>query len=191
MNVFDAVVVLFSVIELVLNLTDATNGGTTGVSAIRVLRIFRVFRIFKLARGFKALSEMLTILGRSLPSVFSIFFITMVMCLVFAAIGQQVFGGGYADAIAAGRLNEYPRHNYDSFGWSLVSVLQLLDGENAFQPMYQHMAAFGAPAALFFKVVALVGATVMGITLSVFMKGFDEQEEENKQLEIDEGIRKD
>ena len=187
MNTFDAIVVTISVIEIIVAAVVQNVGGV-GLSAIRVMRIFRVFRMFKVARGFKPLMDMFIIIGKALPAIGSIGFIALVLVLVFAAIGQQVFGGNYAAALLAGKISEYPRHNYDSYGWSLVSVFHLLDGENWFIPLYQHMAVNGPAAALFFFCVMFIGACAWGILLTIFMKGFDEQEEANNELEVDKFV---
>lgn len=55
-NLFDGVIVLVSLIELMLNTVHPDSKNNTGLSA---LRSFRFFRIMKLARSWKSLRELL------------------------------------------------------------------------------------------------------------------------------------
>lgn len=92
-------------------------------------------------------------MGRAVVPALNFLGITGVFVVVFAVIGSklssalcatdwltslcrthlvQIFGGRYTDAIAAGRLDEYPRTNFDNFGWALVTVFNVVDDENWF-----------------------------------------------------------
>lgn len=55
-NLFDGVIVLISLIELMFNTVHPDSKNNTGLSA---LRSFRFFRIMKLARSWKSLRELL------------------------------------------------------------------------------------------------------------------------------------
>jgi hypothetical protein len=48
-NIFDAFVVLISIVDLIINYSVKTSGG--GASAVSALRAFRLMRIFKLAKS--------------------------------------------------------------------------------------------------------------------------------------------
>ena len=183
-SAFDFVIVVSSVVEIIVNAvsTDAQN---VGVSAIRVMRIFRVFRALKLARGFKKLNQLLSSLARAVPRVASIGFIMLIIAMVFTAIGMQVFGGLYNVAIQKGLIDEYPRHNYDSFGWGLVSAFTTIEGEDWFIAMYEHIAIFGAPATIFWVVLHMIGSIVFSLVVAVFMLGFDEEEEAEAEEELE------
>ena len=186
-NGFDFVIVGISVLEIIVS--EAVPGlSSVGISAIRVLRVFRVFRAFKLARGWQKLNQLLGTLTRALPGVCSIFSILFVFILVFAAIGMQIFGGKYKDAILAGKIDEYPRNNYDHFGWAIISVFHIIEGENWFIPLYQHMAVIGPVAALFFIALNVMGNLVFGLVVAVFMQGFDAEEEEEMEHELQQQL---
>lgn len=58
-NIFDGAVVAISLVELTLNLVDASSQ-STGLSA---LRAFRLFRILKLARSWKSLRDLFRTVG--------------------------------------------------------------------------------------------------------------------------------
>ena len=181
-NAFDFLIVVASVADIGVSLSG---GSKTGLSSLRTLRVFRAF---KLARSWKQLNALLSTLVRSLPPVGAILTILFVVILVFTAIGMQVFGGNYADAIAAGKIDEYPRNNFDHFGWGMASVFQIIEGENWFVPLYQHMAVLGPVAALYFCALNLMGDLVFGLVVAVFMQGFDAEEEEEMEHELHEQI---
>ncbi|GLE00148.1 hypothetical protein PINS_up008875 [Pythium insidiosum] len=65
-NLFDGVVVIVSLIELLLDDFSARNSPNTGLSA---LRSFRLFRIMKLARSWKSLRELLETIANSIADV--------------------------------------------------------------------------------------------------------------------------
>ena len=50
-NIFDCVIVLISLIEIVLDTTNITT--TNGKSAVLALRAFRLLRVFKLAQSWR------------------------------------------------------------------------------------------------------------------------------------------
>lgn len=50
MNVFDAVIVTLSIVELTI-----FGGSSSGLSAFRSVRIFRVFRVLRVTKLFKSL----------------------------------------------------------------------------------------------------------------------------------------
>jgi hypothetical protein len=52
-NVFDAVVVALSIVELIINSLSSGGGGTSGFRAVRIFRIFRVFRVTRLLRSLR------------------------------------------------------------------------------------------------------------------------------------------
>ena len=188
-NAFDFIIVAMSVVEIIIS-NALPDLGSVGLSGVRVLRVFRVFRAFKLARGWKQLNTLLGTLVRAIPGVSAIFSILFVLILVFTAIGMQIFGGLYQPAIDAGMIDEYPRNNFDFFGWGMVSVFQIIEGENWFVPLYQHMAVLGPVAALFFVALNVMGNLVFGLVVAVFMQGFDEEEEEEVEAELHEQVRK-
>ena len=188
-NAFDLIIVSMSVVEIIIS-NAVPDLGSVGLSGVRVMRVFRVFRAFKMARGWKQLNALLGTLVRAIPGVSAIFAILFVLILVFTAIGMQIFGGLYQAAIDAGQIDEYPRNNFDFFGWGMVSVFQIIEGENWFVPLYQHMAVLGPVAALFFVALNIMGNLVFGLVIAVFMQGFDEEEEEEEEEELHEQLRK-
>ena len=67
-NRFDAIVVFFSLIEIILEVANAGGGG--GLSA---LRAFRIFRVFKMAKDWEQLQKLLATMVESLKEIGNFF----------------------------------------------------------------------------------------------------------------------
>ena len=86
MNIFDALVVMFGVIELVL---AAVGLGTTSLT---VLRCFRLLRVFKLARRWKELNLIMRTLLHSMSAISYLTLLMFLFIFIMAVLGMQVFG---------------------------------------------------------------------------------------------------
>ena len=109
-NLFDAVVVFISIIELAL-------AGGGGLSA---LRAFRILRVLKLIRSWKKLQNFLYTIYLTVLDLGNFSFIVCLTIFIFALLGMQMFGGkmcGLDDG-------DVPRHNFDTLLWALVTVFQ-------------------------------------------------------------------
>eukprot|EP00951_Prasinocladus_malaysianus_P002849 scaffold20217_cov44-Prasinocladus_malaysianus.AAC.1 len=89
MNVFDAIVVVVSLVEI--GMTANGSGG----SGLSVLRTFRLLRIFKLARSWKELNKIINTIFKSLASIAYLSLILLLIIFIFALLGMQLFGYRY------------------------------------------------------------------------------------------------
>ncbi len=90
MNVFDAMIVALSLVELVFL------GGNSGLSAFRSVRIFRVFRVLRVTRLIRTLRYMnllIEVVGRAVESFAYIFILLLLFMYIFTLMGMQIFGG--------------------------------------------------------------------------------------------------
>jgi len=87
MNVFDALVVFFSMVEIVSNQITGGSGGS-----LSVLRTFRLLRVFKLARSWKQLNDIIRTIFKSLASIAYLSLILLLFMFIFALLGMQLFG---------------------------------------------------------------------------------------------------
>ena len=133
MNIFDCIIVLISLLELTL-----MNGSPqTGLSA---LRAFRLLRIFRLVRSWKSLHKLLRIAGNVFMSqALSFMVLLFVFMYIFALVGMQIFGGKLVDDEGIS-----VRHNFDSISWAMMTVFQVLTGENWNSVMYDAMIYYKA-----------------------------------------------
>ena len=192
-NLFDMAIVCFSVFEWLLLWT----GGGIAVSGLSVFRLFRVMRILKLAKSWKELNNLIRLIALSVGDVTSAAFLLLVIMFIFSMIGMQLFGGQWDAEIFL--PDDPPRANFDEFGWSLVTVFQVLSGENWNDVLWAGMKASGAPAAMYFLALNIGGGfIILNLFLAILLARFEgpdndveEEEEEDKGAEsIDNERRK-
>ena len=123
-NTFDGFIVIISLVELMFA------GEGSGFAA---LRSFRLLRIFKLARSWRSLNELLANIGKTLKLIFPFLLVLLIIMLIFALCGMQLFGG----KLRPDDEGFPPRANYDSFLWSFVTTFQVMTGENWNEVMYE------------------------------------------------------
>ncbi|CAG0896176.1 unnamed protein product [Darwinula stevensoni] len=162
-NRFDCFVVIASIIEIVLTHTHVMP--PLGLS---VLRCVRLLRIFKVTKYWKSLSNLVASLLNSIQSIASLILLLFLFIIIFALLGMQLFGGKF-DFNAA---EEKPRSNFDSFWQSLLTVFQILTGEDWNAVMYQGIQAYGGVAnigvlACFYFIILFICGNY--ILLNVFL----------------------
>jgi len=87
MNIFDGVVVVFSIVEIISNQISGGSGGS-----LSVLRTFRLMRVFKLARSWKQLNDIIRTIFKSLVHIAYLSLILLLFSFIFALLGMQLFG---------------------------------------------------------------------------------------------------
>ena len=154
-NIFDGTIVMLSVVEF------AIPGDGGGVSVFRALRILR---IFKAAARFENLKKVIMTIVLTLPELANFFILLSLAVFFYAVLGLQLYGGSYGTTTGDpyfGDLEEYPRVNFDSFWWSLMTVFQVLTGEDWNAAMFDAIHTNGMSAALFFISLIVIGGYVL------------------------------
>ena len=162
-NLFDAVVVLISIIEL----------AAAGSGSLSALRAFRILRVLKLIRSWTSLQNFLYTVYLTVLDLGNFSFIVLLVIFIFALLGMQLFGGkmcGLDDG-------DTPRHNFDTLLWALVTVFQVLTGEDWNAVMYDGMAANGSWSALYFVLLLVIGNfLVLNLFIAILLTNFSAQE---------------
>lgn len=185
-NIFDALVVLISFIEYFMS----DDGG--GLTA---LRSFRLFRIFKLARKWQTMQRLLQLIVTTLIDVSNFLLLVCLFIFIYAMLGIEFFANrmhfdeeGHAIPLGAEGYSEafVPRHNFDTVLNAIVTVYQILSGENWNVVMYDGWRATNWVATLYFVSLVVLGALfVMNLFLAILLNNFDvdepvsEEEEES------------
>ncbi|XP_062707905.1 muscle calcium channel subunit alpha-1 isoform X1 [Aedes albopictus] len=138
-NRFDCFVVIGSIGEMVLTSTQIMP--PLGVS---VLRCVRLLRVFKVTKYWQSLSNLVASLLNSIQSIASLLLLLFLFIVIFALLGMQVFGGKFN----FNREADKPRSNFDSFVQSLLTVFQILTGEDWNAVMYDGIQAYGGVASI-------------------------------------------
>ncbi|CAG5136626.1 unnamed protein product, partial [Candidula unifasciata] len=131
-NIFDCVVIVGSIVEVIWS--EFKTGSSFGISVLRALRLLR---IFKVTRYWSSLRNLVISLLSSMRSILSLLFLLFLFIIVFALLGMQLFGGemNFED----GR----PSAHFDTFPIALLTVFQILTGEDWNEVMYKGIEAHG------------------------------------------------
>ena len=109
-NIFDAVVVLVSYLELALS----------GSSALSAFRCVRLARVFKMAKSWESLRLILETILDTLPAMAYLSVLLLLFMFIASIGGMQILGGKMASE----------RSNFNNFGIAMLTVFQMLTGEN-------------------------------------------------------------
>lgn len=113
-NVFDAFIVLVSVVEL--SIGDSQEG-----VVFSVLRLCRLLRVFKLARNIMSVRVLLQVLLRSAASLANFIGVLVLFIFIFMLFGMQIFAGTLSPPGV-----ERPRLHFDDLIWSFTTVFVIL-----------------------------------------------------------------
>ncbi|CAJ1425743.1 unnamed protein product [Effrenium voratum] len=200
---FDGIIVTISVVQ-VLTSPDGEGGPFT---ALRTLRLFRVLN--KLASrwpSFRVLLKAMLYTGKSLSYWIVLFSLVLYICtLMFIQLFQSKFHFVDVDTLGevapdqgqpwcAGteglasnfRQDCIPRAHFDTFLWSLVSIFQIMTGENWNMIMYAGMRAQGWTFGVFFVLLIIFGQILfLSLFLSMLLSRFDEVQDEMERKEAE------
>ncbi|VDO98416.1 unnamed protein product [Soboliphyme baturini] len=123
-NIFDFVVITGSLIEVIWG---ELKGGSFGISVLRALRLLRIFKVTKY---WTSLRNLVVSLMNSMRSIISLLFLLFLFIVIFALLGMQLFGGEFN--FTDGR----PYTHFDTFSIALITVFQILTGEDWNEVMY-------------------------------------------------------
>ena len=155
-NLFDATIVVFSLLDLFLPESNSS------VTALRTFRLLRVFKLFKFLTG---LRELLDTVLSTLTDLRYFSLILTLFVFIYALIGTQYFQGRFTFTDENGE--EYTaRANFDTFFWSLITVFQILTGENWNEVLYDGIKGSGWLSSLYFVSCFMFGNYII---LSLFM----------------------
>ncbi|XP_065584736.1 LOW QUALITY PROTEIN: voltage-dependent calcium channel type A subunit alpha-1-like, partial [Artemia franciscana] len=189
-NRFDCVVISGSIFEVIWS---AFKSGSFGLSVLRALRLLRVFKVTKY---WSSLRNLVISLLSSMRSIISLLFLLFLFILIFALLGMQLFGGAFNFS------EETPPANFNSFPIALLTVFQVLTGEDWNEVMYQGIESQGGSRkgmiySLYFIILVLFGNyTLLNVFLAIAVDNLanaqeltaaeEEQEEEDKEKQQQE-----
>uniref|UniRef100_A0A803SLW8 Voltage-dependent L-type calcium channel subunit alpha n=1 Tax=Anolis carolinensis TaxID=28377 RepID=A0A803SLW8_ANOCA len=134
-NRFDCFVVCGGILETVLVEFEIMQ--PLGIS---VLRCVRLLRIFKVTRHWASLSNLVASLLNSMKSIASLLLLLFLFIIIFSLLGMQLFGGKFNFD-----ETQTKRSTFDTFPQALLTVFQILTGEDWNTVMYDGIMAYGGP----------------------------------------------
>nr|XP_020030879.1 voltage-dependent N-type calcium channel subunit alpha-1B-like isoform X2 [Castor canadensis] len=159
-NCFDFGVIVGSIFEVVW---AAIKPGTS--FGISVLRALRLLRIFKVTKYWNSLRNLVVSLLNSMKSIVSLLFLLFLFIVVFALLGMQLFGGQF------NFKDETPTTNFDTFPAAILTVFQILTGEDWNAVMYHGIESQGGVSKGMFSSFYFIVLTLFGnyTLLNVFL----------------------
>ncbi|XP_019519689.1 PREDICTED: voltage-dependent P/Q-type calcium channel subunit alpha-1A isoform X6 [Hipposideros armiger] len=180
-NCFDCGVIIGSIFEVIWAVIKP--GTSFGISVLRALRLLRIFKVTKY---WASLRNLVVSLLNSMKSIISLLFLLFLFIVVFALLGMQLFGGQF-------NFDEgTPPTNFDTFPAAIMTVFQILTGEDWNEVMYDGIKSQGGVKggmvfSIYFIVLTLFGNyTLLNVFLAIAVDNLanaqeltkDEQEEE-------------
>lgn len=160
-NRFDCVVIAGSIFEVVWS---SLKEGSFGLSVLRALRLLR---IFKFTKYWSSLRNLVISLLNSMRSIISLLFLLFLFILIFALLGMQLFGGVFNFKEGT------PAANFNTFPIALLTVFQILTGEDWNEVMYHGIQSQdgihgGMIYSLYFIILVLFGNyTLLNVFLAI------------------------
>uniref|UniRef100_A0A672JN68 Voltage-dependent N-type calcium channel subunit alpha n=1 Tax=Salarias fasciatus TaxID=181472 RepID=A0A672JN68_SALFA len=193
-NCFDFGVIVGSIFEVIWDMIKP--GASFGISVLRALRLLRIFKVTKY---WNSLRNLVVSLLNSMKSIISLLFLLFLFIVVFALLGMQLFGGQFNFE------DETPTTNFDTFPAAILTVFQILTGEDWNAVMYHGIKSQGGVhhgmfSSIYFIVLTLFGNyTLLNVFLAIAVDNLanaqeltkDEEEQEeaaNKKLALQKAL---
>ncbi|XP_055369532.1 voltage-dependent N-type calcium channel subunit alpha-1B isoform X7 [Betta splendens] len=193
-NCFDFGVIVGSIFEVIWDMIKP--GASFGISVLRALRLLRIFKVTKY---WNSLRNLVVSLLNSMKSIISLLFLLFLFIVVFALLGMQLFGGQFNFE------DETPTTNFDTFPAAILTVFQILTGEDWNTVMYHGIESQGGVrrgmfSSIYFIVLTLFGNyTLLNVFLAIAVDNLanaqeltkDEEEQEeaaNKKLALQKAM---
>ncbi|MCJ8731267.1 hypothetical protein PDJAM_G00197620 [Pangasius djambal] len=179
-NCFDCGVIIGSIFEVVWGFFRP--GTSFGISVLRALRLLR---IFKITRYWASLRNLVVSLMSSMKSIISLLFLLFLFIVVFALLGMQLFGGRFI-------FKDYTPANFDTFPAAIMTVFQILTGEDWNEVMYNGIRSqggvqYGMWSSIYFIVLTLIGNyTLLNVFLAIAVDNLANAQELTKDEEEEE-----
>uniref|UniRef100_A0A8C5DAL2 Voltage-dependent P/Q-type calcium channel subunit alpha-1A n=1 Tax=Gouania willdenowi TaxID=441366 RepID=A0A8C5DAL2_GOUWI len=178
-NCFDCVVIVGSIFEVVW--ATIKPGTSFGISVLRALRLLRIFKVTKY---WAPLRNLVVSLLNSMKSIVSLLFLLFLFIVVFALLGMQLFGGQFNFESGT------PPTNFDTFAAAIMTVFQILTGEDWNMVMYDGIESQGGVNdkgmvfSIFFIVLTLFGNyTLLNVFLAIAVDNLANAQELTKDEE--------
>uniref|UniRef100_A0A7N6AZD0 Voltage-dependent calcium channel type A subunit alpha-1 n=1 Tax=Anabas testudineus TaxID=64144 RepID=A0A7N6AZD0_ANATE len=180
-NCFDCSVIVGSIFEVLWGFFRP--GTSFGISVLRALRLLRIFKITKY---WASLRNLVVSLMNSMKSIISLIFLLFLFIVVFALLGMQLFGGRFI-------FEDYTPTNFDTFPAAIMTVFQILTGEDWNEVMYNGIRSQGGVksgmwSSIYFIVLTLFGNyTLLNVFLAIAVDNLANAQELTKVIKSAQG----
>ena len=185
-NIFDALIVILSMIDLVLT---ATSDGDSATGALSAFRGVRLLRVFKLARSWTSFREILAKILVTVKDVSTFSVLLLMFMFIFTLLGMELFGHKqrFLDDLPVDPESdegESPRPNFDNIGMGFTAIFAIAIGDDWNYLMAQAWRAEGFIAIVFYPVVFIfMNLILLNLFLAILLQNFETTEDEKKEDE--------
>jgi len=175
-NRFDGFVVGTSLVELLF----LALGSRASVN-LSSLRAFRLFRVLKLLRAVPGTRRVVSMMSKSLSLLESLCVLSALTLLVFAMLGEQLFGG----ALAPGAPPEdTPREHFDDLPHALLTTFVVTTGEG-WTDIYANAMAVAprAAAAYFTALVVVANYVLLNLIIAILLTNVSDADDDDDEEE--------
>ena len=184
LNLFDGLITVGSVVELVLEAANGSDGcgaqrrqnqgDSSFARAARFLRLFRMLRSLRLVRHWHSMSHILSAVVRSGPGLANFSCLLMLFSWVYALAGMQMYAGKFSNFEKGPTFIARPRTNFDSLACALLTVFIVVSGENWDSILNDAFKVNGYIGLIFIVSMYLIGNfIVLNIFLAILLSNFE------------------
>ena len=179
-NQFDFFVVCCSILNIVLDNITSSNVAIvrTGPQVIRVIRVLRISRMFKVFKSLKSIQTMMDIIWFSLPAMFNILSLMMLVFFMYAVLGSYLFYEVNSGLI----INPY--FNFSNFHSSLIILWRMSTGEDYPYIIIDCSTKLGTKVCIlyFSSFVTLATFIFLDLFVSLIIQNYEEYEENHESV---------
>lgn len=134
-NRFDCFIVCASVVDISTQLFAGNTMSflSFGPELIRIIRVFRITRILRLVKSLKGLQKLIETIMISIPSLLNVGALLFLVLFIYSVLGWFLFKN-----VTTG-LRLGPLYNFSNFGYSFITLLRCMTGEDWPHFMYDVM----------------------------------------------------
>jgi hypothetical protein len=171
LNVFDALIVVVSVLDLALSAAQVFGGG--GLVALSAFRTLRLFRMFKLARSWSTFRRLMAAILATLVAISNFVVLLLLFALIAALLGMELF------AYQVKVDGEYPRLNFNSLEGAMTTIFVLLTNEAWNQTTYEYMRGTESvyPMFYFAGIVIIGNFILLKLFIAILIYNFSQHNE--------------
>ena len=141
-------------------------------SVLRTFRVFRIFKLFKIGE----LRLLLDSIAFTVSEIWSYALLLSFFMYIFALVGMSSFAGKIRFD-QEGNLDldegESPRENFDSLGGALLTIFDVLIGDDWTAIMFNCIRAKGDSSSIYFILLVCMGTIVlMNLFLAIMLGNF-------------------
>ncbi|CAD8045308.1 unnamed protein product [Paramecium primaurelia] len=174
MNIFDAIIVILSLIEWILSSAGNDSSGGS-FSAIQAFRTLRLFRLFKLARTWISFRKLLSAIAATVGGIAYFIILLLLFMSVAALLGMELFA-----------YKTPYRYNFNNYLTSMLVVFMLLTNESwntiAYTFMYDLESIY--PVIYFVIVIIFGNFILLKLFIAILINNFHEANiDQNQSIE--------